>query len=147
MKNQFVSGQAVDAADAVIKSGRWKIYSVGNALLDYSDLFNTPNLSANSEVLFWKKYDASQNIAHSVSKYTSTGGGNMGITQSPVDDYLTIDGEPFSGSIKDDAQSVCGRITTCLKRPKTIPNGDQARGSVKAQCIGACISTFKSIGF
>lgn len=129
--------QARDAADVVIKSGRWRIYSRGNFLLDYSDLFNTPNLSANSEVLFWKKYDASQNIAHSVSKYTSTGGGNMGITQSLVDDYLTIDGEPFSGSIKDDAQKVyAAELQPALRDPRlsqtVIKPGDPLKPNVSA---------------
>ena len=96
--------QARDAAQTIIQSGRWHIYSKGNPLSDYSDLFITTDLSNNSEVLFWKKYDASQNIAHSISKYLSTDGANMGLTQSLVDDYLTIDGKPFVGSARDDAQ-------------------------------------------
>jgi hypothetical protein len=96
--------QARDATQTIIQSGRWHIYSKGNPLSDYSDLFITTDLSNNSEVLFWKKYDASQNIAHSISKYLSTDGANMGLTQSLVDDYLTIDGKPFVGSARGDAQ-------------------------------------------
>lgn len=129
--------QARDAADAIIKSGRWKIYAKGNFLSDYSDLFINPDLSNNSEALFWKKYDAGQNIAHSVSKYTSTGGGNMGITQSLVDDYLTIDGKPFSGSIKDDAQKVyAAELQPALRDPRlsqtVIKPGDPLKPNVLA---------------
>lgn len=100
--------QARDAAQAIMQSGRWHIYSAGNPLSDYSNLFITTDLSGNSEVMFWKKYDASQNIAHSISKYLSTDGANMGLTQSLVDDCLTRDGKPFTGSIRAEAQKTYG---------------------------------------
>ncbi|MDQ2721434.1 MAG: RagB/SusD family nutrient uptake outer membrane protein, partial [Bacteroidota bacterium] len=111
--------QARDAAQTIMQSGRWHIYSNGNPLSDYSNLFITTDLSNNSEVLFWKKYDASQNIAHSISKYLSTDGANMGLTQSLVDDYLTIDGKPFVGTARDEAQKTYGaELQPTLRDPR-----------------------------
>lgn len=111
--------QARDAAQIIMQSGRWHIYSKGNPLSDYSDLFITTDLSNNSEVLFWKKYDASQNIAHSISKYLSTDGANMGLTQSLVDDYLTIDGKPFVGSAREEAQKTyAAELQPTLRDPR-----------------------------
>lgn len=111
--------QARDAAESIMQSGRWHVYSKGNPLSDYSDMFITTDLSGNSEVLFWKKYDATQNIAHSISKYLSTDGANMGLTQSLVDDYLTIDGQLFKGSAREDAQKTYGaELQPSLRDPR-----------------------------
>jgi len=111
--------QARDAAQSIMQSGRWRIYSKGNLLSDYSDLFIITDLSANSEVMFWKKYDASQNIAHSISKYLSTDGANMGLTKSLVDDYLTIGGQPFTGSARDNAEKTYGaELQPTLRDPR-----------------------------
>jgi hypothetical protein len=111
--------QARDAAQKIMQSGRWHIYSKGTPLSDYSDMFITTDLSNNAEVLFWKKYDASQNIAHSISKYLSTDGANMGLTQSLVDDYLTIGGKPFVGSARDNAQKIyAAELQPTLRDPR-----------------------------
>lgn len=111
--------QARDAAQVVIQSGRWHIYSKGSPLSDYSDLFITTDLSNNPEVLFWRKYDASQNIAHSITRYISTGGGNMGLTQSLVDDYLTIQGTPFTGPLREITQETyAAELQPALRDPR-----------------------------
>lgn len=100
--------QARDAALAVINSGAWSIYKTVKPLDDYSNLFITLDLSTNSEVLLWRKYSVADNIAHSISKYTSTAGADMGINLSLVDDYLTKDGRPFTGTERDQVQQVYG---------------------------------------
>jgi len=100
--------QARDAALTVINSGAWSIYKTGKPLDDYSNLFITLDLSTNSEVLLWRKYSVGDNIGHSISKYTSTAGADMGINLSLVDDYLTKDGRPFTGTERDQAQQVYG---------------------------------------
>ncbi|KQM69273.1 hypothetical protein ASE74_04465 [Pedobacter sp. Leaf216] len=96
--------QARDAALIVISSGRWSIYNTGKPLQDYSDLFISPDLSNNKEVMLWRKYNAGDNIGHSVSKYISSDGGDLGLTLSLVDDYLTINGTPFTGAERLNAQ-------------------------------------------
>lgn len=103
IKNYFE--QARDAALTVM-NGNWRIYTTGKPLEDYSNLFITTDLSTNAEVLLWRKYSVKDNIGHSVSKYTSTEGADMGINLSLVDDYLTNSGTPFTGATRDLAQLV-----------------------------------------
>lgn len=111
--------QARDACQVIIQSGRWHIYSQGRPLSDYSDLFITTDLSNNPEILFWRKYDASQNIAHSITKYISSDGGNMGLTQSLVDDYLTIEGKPFTGPLREITQETyAAELQPTLRDPR-----------------------------
>jgi hypothetical protein len=108
-----------DAAAAVINSSRWSVYSTGKPLQDYGNLFITTDLSNNSEVLLWKKYNTNDNIGHSISKYTSTDGADMGLTLSLVDDYLTRDGRPFTGNERKQAQAVYGReLSPDLRDPR-----------------------------
>lgn len=99
--------QAADAAKAVIDRGVWSI-ATGNTQTAYRDLFITLDLSTNKEVLWWKKYDASDNIGHSVTRYLNQGGGITGASLSLVDDYLTADGRPFVGAERENAQKVYG---------------------------------------
>ena len=100
--------QARDAALAVMNSGRWRIYNTGKPLEDYSNMFITTDLSTNPEILLYRRYSVKDNIGHSISKYTSTAGADMGINLSLVDDYLTRDGRPFTGSEREGAQAVYG---------------------------------------
>ena len=85
--------QAADVAKDVIDEGVWSI-SKGNPNTAYRDLFITLDLSHNPEVLWWKKYDAANNIGHSVTRYLNKGGGTCGASASLVDDYLTKEGKP-----------------------------------------------------
>jgi hypothetical protein len=105
-KIQNYLSQAKDAALAVMNSGRWKIYNTGQPLQDYANLFITYDLSSNPEVLLWKKYNVTDNIGHSVSKYLGSDGGDLGLTLSLVDDYLSSDGKPFVGSQRSSAKKV-----------------------------------------
>jgi hypothetical protein len=100
--------QARDAANAVITGGRWKIYNTGKPLNDYQNLFITNDLSSNSEVLLWRKYGVADLIGNSIAKYVSSDGGSMGVSLSLVDDYLTINGTPFLGTARTNAQAVYG---------------------------------------
>lgn len=105
--------QAVDAVAPIVESdgedyGRWSIYSTGDTGNDYRNLFITLDLSSNPEVLFWKKYNNADNIGHSVTRYLNQGGGQKGPTASLVDDYLTIDGNPYTGDDKLTAKRTYG---------------------------------------
>lgn len=111
--------EAAAAARLIMQSGTWHIYSTGKPNADYSDLFISSDLSTNTEVMFWKKYDASQGIGNSIGKYVSTGGADMGITQSLVDDYLTKDGKPFIGQMRDEAQTTyAAELQPSLRDPR-----------------------------
>ena len=99
--------QAADAARAVMNRGVWKIYSTGNTNDDYRKMFQTTDLSGNPEVLWFKKYDGDQ-IGNNVNRYLNQGGGDIGVTASLIDDYLTIDGMPFIGGARIEAKKVFG---------------------------------------
>lgn len=111
--------QAQQAADEIIKSKRWAITSTGNVETDYKNLFITTDLSNNKEVLLWRRYNPAENIGHGVSKYLSTGGGDIGMTLSLVDDYLTRDGRPFVGQERLTAQQVyAAELMPTLRDPR-----------------------------
>ncbi len=99
--------QAANAAKEVMNRGVWKIYNTGNPLNDYRKLFQTTDLSSNSEVLWFKMYDGDQ-VGNNVNRYLNMGGGSAGVTASLVDDYLTIDGRPFMGEEQIEAKKVWG---------------------------------------
>lgn len=97
--------QSIAAAEEVRQRGVWKIYNTGNVENDYRSIFETPDLTANPEILWFKMYDGDQ-VGNSVTRYLNTGGGNVGVTASLVDDYLTIDGRPLVGKELLDAKRV-----------------------------------------
>ena len=110
--------QCVEACKAIIDRNVWAIYTTNNALNDYRQLFQTEDLSNNKEVLWFKRYDGT-NIGNNVDRYLNKGGGSAGITASLVDDYLTIDGQPFIGTAKTDAKKVFGdELKPTLRDPR-----------------------------
>ncbi|MDD4777229.1 MAG: RagB/SusD family nutrient uptake outer membrane protein [Fermentimonas sp.] len=98
---------AASAAKEVMDRNVWKIYTTGNKNDDYRKMFQTTDLSNNSEVLWFKMYDGTH-IGNSVNRYLNRGGGEVGVTASLVDDYLTIDGKPFVAEEKLNAKKVFG---------------------------------------
>ena len=110
--------QCVEACQAIVDRNVWSIYTTNNATNDYRQLFQTEDLSNNKEVLWFKRYDGT-NIGNNVDRYLNKGGGSAGITASLVDDYLTIDGQPFVGTAKTDAKKVFGdELKPTLRDPR-----------------------------
>ena len=110
--------QCVEACKAIIDRNVWAIYTTNNTTNDYRQLFQTEDLSNNKEVLWFKRYDGT-NIGNNVDRYLNKGGGSAGITASLVDDYLTIDGQPFIGTAKTDAKKVFGdELKPTLRDPR-----------------------------
>uniref|UniRef100_A0AB33JMG9 RagB/SusD family nutrient uptake outer membrane protein n=2 Tax=unclassified Prevotella TaxID=2638335 RepID=A0AB33JMG9_9BACT len=110
--------QCVEACKAVVDRGVWKIYSTGNTLNDYRVMFQTEDLSSNSEVLWFKRYDG-DNIGNSVDRYLNQGGSGTGVAASLVDDYLTIDGKPFVGEQVINAKKTFGdELKPTLRDPR-----------------------------
>ena len=111
--------QAVTAAKEVIDRNVWSIHKTGNPLTDYRDMFIDTDLSDNQEVLWWKEYNASAGIGHNVTYYACEGGGQIGVSASLVDDYLTIDGKPFTGNAKLEAKRTYGaELSPELRDPR-----------------------------
>ncbi|MDD2283945.1 MAG: RagB/SusD family nutrient uptake outer membrane protein [Paludibacter sp.] len=109
--------QARDAAKAVIDRGVWNIHSSGEK--PYQNMFINLDLTSNKEILWWKKYNAAENIGHSVTRYINEGGGQTGISQSLIDDYLSVDGKIFTGVERSDAQKIYGKeLSPDLRDPR-----------------------------
>lgn len=112
--------QAITAAKEVMERGVWQIYSAGNTLNDYRQMFQTTDLSANPEVLWFKMYDGDQ-VGNNVNRYLNQGGGGAGVTASLVDDYLTADGKPFVGANRMEAKKVFGNeLLPALRDPRLV---------------------------
>ena len=88
--------QAVTAAEQIMNSGKFALYSTGNPTMDYRNLWTQNNLAGNSEMIFSRHYD---------SVLYGHGGGfpiryipidNNGLTKDMVNDYLCTDGKPIS---------------------------------------------------
>lgn len=87
---------AEDAAKMLIDKNKYTIAKDGDASIAYRNLFIQTDLSSNSEVLLWRKYDVELGITHNVQRYLPRSGGNTGLSKSLVDSYLDIDGNTIT---------------------------------------------------
>lgn len=89
--------QAADAAGEIISSGHYAIKPQGtDPRWSYWRLFNQKDLSGNTEVILWRKYDASLSLTNFGARYLSQEGSNTGISKQLVDAYLCKDGKPIA---------------------------------------------------
>ncbi len=89
--------KAVKAAEEVMNSGGFDIYSTGSPDTDYYNFFNLNDYSSNNSVLIWKKYAVDLGIINRRmfnGRYPFEGG----LTKELVDSYLCTDGDPISVS-------------------------------------------------
>ncbi len=89
--------KAVEAAEAVMNSGRFSIYSTGHPEKDYNQLFILRDYSNNPEIMFWKKFSKELNITNyrNIQFLYPYG---TGVTKGVADSYLCTDGKPVSVS-------------------------------------------------
>lgn len=140
--------QARDAAKEIIDGNRWKIYSTGKYNDDYRNMFNTADLSTNSEVMLYRRYNPAENIGHGVSKYLSTGGGDIGLTQSLVSDYLTIDGKPFVGTLQNSMQQVYGQdMLPTVRDPRLSQTAVLPQAPLRPDAVAANFPPINQSGF
>ena len=134
---------AASAANDLIESGVYHIYSTGDHKWDYWHLFNQVDYSGNPEIMLWKKYDASLDMTHNHQRYLPRIGGGEGITKGLVDAYLCRDGQPISVSpLYQGDDSLTAQVTnrdyrlrqTVFTRgfPMRIENGDTTQRFVHA---------------
>lgn len=94
--------KAVEAAEELIQSNVYEVYSTGNPEKDYKDLFSLLDYSSNSELMFWQNFD--QSITQGNGSFTNDRffrmrtPSNQTITKQLADSYLCIDGKPISGN-------------------------------------------------
>lgn len=95
--SQKYLNKAVLAANEIISSGKFAIYSTGKPNEDYYNFFDIHNYSGNSEVILWKKFDKAVGIIN----YRMVLGAwprGYGITKGLADSYLCTDGLPVKVS-------------------------------------------------
>src|SRR5690606_23068861 len=90
--------KAANAAEQVMSSGLYDIYTTGNPGNDYFQLFGLRDYTANQEVMFWTKMDLSLGIHSHGKLYRLETPAGFGITKDLADSYLATDGQPISTS-------------------------------------------------
>ncbi|QBQ42856.1 RagB/SusD family nutrient uptake outer membrane protein [Sphingobacterium psychroaquaticum] len=140
--------QARDAAKEIIDGNRWRIYSTGKYNDDYRNMFNTADLSNNGEVMLYRKHNPAENIGHGVSKYLSTGGGDIGLTQSLVGDYLTYDGKPFTGALQTEIQKIYGQdMRPSVRDPRLAQTAVLPQAPLRPDAVAANFPPINQSGF
>jgi len=88
-------GHAADAAKELMDMGPYSIYDTGDPAHDYNAFHRIVDLSGNSEVMYWRKYETGV-FEHHVQSYSR--GYMGGMAKDLVDDYLCTDGAPITTS-------------------------------------------------
>ena len=94
--------KAAQAALELIESGPYDIYTTGDPLNDYRELFALQDYSNNEEIMFWREYNNEITKGH--QDFTNDRNHRMefpndnSITKQLADSYLCIDGKPISVS-------------------------------------------------
>ena len=89
---------AVDAGTELMIASKYKvgITNTGKPLSDYNSLFNSTNLSSNTEVTLWCKYDKTQAaFSHNFQQFITSGTNGLSSTKELVWNYLKKDGTPY----------------------------------------------------
>jgi hypothetical protein len=93
---------AASAANQIIQSGLYSVYTTGNPDKDYRSLFNLRTYANNSEVMFWREYN--NDLSRGASSFTNTRNYymvapyNKTISKQLADSYLCLDGESIATS-------------------------------------------------
>ncbi len=132
--------KAVEAAKAVMDSGLYGIYSTGDPLSNYKELFSLQSYSNNTEVMFWREYN--NELTRGQSGFTNDRNFRMEtpsgktLTKGLADSYLCADGRPISlsplfkghASIAEEKEGRDPRFFQTVATPdqvwKIFPNGE-----------------------
>ena len=118
----------VEAAEKVMNSGNFDIYSTGNIEDDYHALFNQQDYSDNKEVIFYVAYITDKRMNN---RPRSCREAQSGMTKDFVESFLCSDGKPialsnlYKGDAKfmDEFENRDPRLKQCVytpDRPMTI---------------------------
>ena len=89
---------AADAALELMTPNKYRvgIYNTGKPASDYNSLFNATNLSSNTEVVLWCKFDKTQStFSHNFQQFITSGTNGLSATRELVLNYLKKDGTPY----------------------------------------------------
>ena len=85
--------ESVKAAEEVINSEKFSVYSTGNPEKDYFDLFVQYNLNGNPEAIFFQRFVEGIRMHNNVRQLGEQG---TGYTKDFVNSYLSADGLPIA---------------------------------------------------
>ncbi len=89
---------AVQAVTELMTAGKYKvgIYNTGNPMVDYNKIFSSTNLSANTEVVLWAKFDKTlTTLSHNFQQYVTSYTSQVSLTLELIKNYLGKDGNPY----------------------------------------------------
>ncbi len=89
--------KAAQAAEEIMNSGKFSVYTTGHPDTDYYDFFNLHDYSGNNSVLMWKQYSVDLGIINR-RMYDGRFPSEQGLTKELIDSYLCTDGKPISVS-------------------------------------------------
>lgn len=90
--------KAVEAAEAVMSSERFALYSTGNPEKDYYDFFIKQDYSSSNSVMFWHKYSRDLDLFNEYNYIHKFPQDRGLLTKGLAESYLCIDGDPLSVS-------------------------------------------------
>lgn len=110
--NKYFRASA-DAAEELMNANYYQIPAY-EPNRNYWRIFNQKDLSANTEIILWSKFDKALGLTHAGQNMLPWEGSNTGVSKQLVDYYLAADGQPISISplyLGDDsiAQEVANR--------------------------------------
>lgn len=100
--------EAVGASNQLITAKGYQLHSTGNPNADYATLFNSLDLAANKEVIFYRAYITGL-TGTATSWNVQLNNFNTSVSKSLVESYLASDGKPISQSplyVGDDSLQV-----------------------------------------
>lgn len=81
--------ECVDASQQLMNSGNYSLSP------NYGDVYNSLDLSKNSEIIFFRNYVKDQQM-HSTADYTASSSQQRGISKDAVEAFLFLDGKPLA---------------------------------------------------
>ncbi len=88
---------AADAAAELMTPGKYKVAITGTTADDYTKLFASTNLSSNSEIILWAKFDKTLNtLSHNFQQYVTSFTNQVSVTYELTQNYLGKDGKPYN---------------------------------------------------
>ena len=110
---QYYLTLAVEAAEQLMTTGPYKLYSTGQPTKDYLALFNTSTANTD-EMILAVNYDKNLKIKHDCGRdITNQSAARYGMTKKLVDQYLMADGSRFTDkpgwNVMPFAEEVAGR--------------------------------------
>jgi len=87
--------EALNSSGTLMQDGNYQIHDQNNAATDYSELFSSLDLSANREIILYRKYETDL-LGNRTVQFVQDNAMNAGVSKSLVESYLCEDGLPVS---------------------------------------------------